>query len=151
MIRVGEADLRQGDGDAGVALVVFEVFVGEGVADDGVCGRAGREAVVLGEVAKAGAATPLAAAALSASMITAIKTSTWRKGLWIQKGGYEYNLVLILAAATLAEQGPGPISVDHLLGAEHPVSWNGIDDVEVGQPEAVELLGKMRNKMVKEA
>ena len=27
-------------------------------------------------------------------MITAIKTFTGPKGLWAQKGGYEYNLVL---------------------------------------------------------
>src|SRR5262245_60545922 len=60
----------------------------------------------------AGAATPLAAAALSASMITAIKTATGQKGIWIQKGGYEYNLVLLAAVFGLTENGPGEWSVD---------------------------------------
>jgi putative oxidoreductase len=60
----------------------------------------------------AGAATPAAAAAVSGSMITAIKTATWQKGLWIQKGGYEYNLVLLAAVFGLTENGPGRWSVD---------------------------------------
>jgi putative oxidoreductase len=64
----------------------------------------------------AGAATPLAAAALSGSMITAIKTVTWDKGLWTQKGGYEYNLVLLAAVFGLTENGPGPWSVDGARG-----------------------------------
>jgi putative oxidoreductase len=60
----------------------------------------------------AGAATPVAAAALSGSMITAIKTVTGPKGLWTQKGGYEYNLVLLAAVFGLTENGPGRWSVD---------------------------------------
>src|SRR4051794_15567756 len=36
-----------------------------------------------------GAATPVAAAALSGSMITAIKTVHWEKGIWTSRGGYE--------------------------------------------------------------
>ncbi len=34
----------------------------------------------------------------------------------MQNGGYEYNLVLIIAAVTLALVGPGAFSFDHLLG-----------------------------------
>jgi len=64
----------------------------------------------------AGAATPVAAAALSGSMITAIKTVTWQKGVWVQKGGYEYNLVLLLAVFGLTENGPGRWSIDAALG-----------------------------------
>jgi putative oxidoreductase len=63
-----------------------------------------------------GAATPLAAAALSASMITAIKTVHWEKGIWTTGGGYEYNLVLLAAVFGLTENGPGQWSVDRLLG-----------------------------------
>ena len=63
----------------------------------------------------AGAATPAAAAALSGSMITAIKTVTWPKGVWTQKGGYEYNLVLLAAVIGLTENGPGSWSVDGAL------------------------------------
>ncbi|MDQ3866219.1 MAG: DoxX family protein [Actinomycetota bacterium] len=63
-----------------------------------------------------GAATPLAAAAISGSMITAIKTVHWEKGVWSSGGGYEYNLVLLLAVFGLTENGPGDWSVDAVLG-----------------------------------
>jgi putative oxidoreductase len=63
-----------------------------------------------------GAATPLAAAALSATMITAIKTVHWEKGVWSARGGYEYNLVLLAAVFGLTENGPGEWSVDGVLG-----------------------------------
>jgi putative oxidoreductase len=67
-----------------------------------------------------GTATPLAAAALSGSMITAIKTVHWEKGVWSSGGGYEYNLVLLLAVFGLTENGPGDWSVDGVLGRS---SW----------------------------
>ncbi len=63
-----------------------------------------------------GAATPLAAAALSGSMITAIKTVHWEKGIWSSGGGYEYNLVLLAAVFGLTENGPGSLSIDAALG-----------------------------------
>jgi putative oxidoreductase len=63
-----------------------------------------------------GAATPAAAAALCSVMVTAIKTVHWEKGIWTMRGGYEYNLVLIAAAIGLTENGPGPWSVDGVLG-----------------------------------
>ena len=63
-----------------------------------------------------GAATPLAAAALSGVMITAIKTVHWEKGIWTSAGGYEYNLVLLVAVFGLTENGPGDWSIDGLLG-----------------------------------
>ena len=77
---------------------------------------AGASETVGGLLFAAGAATPVAAAALSGSMITGIKTATWQKGLWIQKGGYEYNLVLLAAVFGLTENGPGRWSVDAALG-----------------------------------
>jgi putative oxidoreductase len=63
-----------------------------------------------------GAATPLAAAAISGSMITAIKTVHWEKGIWTSAGGYEYNLVLLATVFGLTENGPGDWSVDAALG-----------------------------------
>jgi putative oxidoreductase len=77
---------------------------------------AGASETVGGLLFAAGAATPVAATALSGSMITAIKTATWQKGLCIQKGGYEYNLVLLLAVFGLTENGPGRWSIDAALG-----------------------------------
>jgi putative oxidoreductase len=69
-----------------------------------------------GLLCASGAAMPLAAAALSGSMITAIKTVHWEKGVWSSGGGYEYNLVLLLAVFGLTENGPGDWSVDGVLG-----------------------------------
>jgi putative oxidoreductase len=63
-----------------------------------------------------GAATPLAAAAISGTMITAIKTVHWEKGVWSTGGGYEYNLVLLAAVFGMTENGPGDWSIDGALG-----------------------------------
>jgi putative oxidoreductase len=65
-----------------------------------------------------GAAMPLAGIALIGTMITAIRTVHWKNGVWVGKGGYEYNLVLIAAVATLIEAGPGALSFDHVTGRE---------------------------------
>jgi putative oxidoreductase len=65
-----------------------------------------------------GAATPVAAATLSAVMATAIKTVHWEKGIWSSAGGYEYNLVLLAAVFGLTENGPGRWSLDGLLGRD---------------------------------
>lgn len=66
-----------------------------------------------------GLATPLAAATLTGTMLTAIRTAHWNNGPWNTDGGYEYNLVLILAVLALAETGPGPVSIDALRGRRH--------------------------------
>lgn len=66
----------------------------------------------------AGLATPLAASSLIGVMTTAIRKVHAPNGVWNSNGGYEYNLVLIAAVATLAEAGPGKWSLDHALGTE---------------------------------
>jgi putative oxidoreductase len=66
----------------------------------------------------AGAETPLAAAAITATMLTAIKTVHGKNGPWATNGGYEYNAVLIGVVLALAELGPGPLSIDALRGRE---------------------------------
>jgi putative oxidoreductase len=63
-----------------------------------------------------GAATPAASAALIGIMLTAVHRVQWKNGPWITKGGYEHNLVVIAAAAALAEMGPGELSIDARLG-----------------------------------
>lgn len=65
-----------------------------------------------------GLGTPLAAAALTGTMITAIRKVHLSNGPWVSSGGYEYNAVLIAAALLIAEEGPGPVSLDALLGIE---------------------------------
>jgi putative oxidoreductase len=65
-----------------------------------------------------GLATPLAAATLTSTMLTAIRRVHLANGPWVSKGGYEYNLVMIAAALVLAEDGPGQPSLDAALGIE---------------------------------
>jgi putative oxidoreductase len=65
-----------------------------------------------------GVETPLAAAALTATMLTAIRTVHFKNGPWATQGGYEYNVVLIAAALAIAELGPGPLSLDAARGRE---------------------------------
>lgn len=64
----------------------------------------------------AGAATPLAAASLIAGQAVALRKVHLPNGLWSSNGGFEYNLVLIGAAFALVAEGPGPISLDALIG-----------------------------------
>jgi putative oxidoreductase len=78
----------------------------------GVAETGGGAAIALG------LATPLAASALISVMLTAIRRVHLPNGPWITKGGYEYNLVMITALATLAEVGPGELSLDAALGRE---------------------------------
>ena len=65
-----------------------------------------------------GAFTPLGAAAITGTMLTAIERVHAPNGPWATDGGYEYNVVLIAAALALAETGPGSLSVEAALGHE---------------------------------
>ncbi|GAA2722164.1 DoxX family protein [Cellulomonas aerilata] len=65
-----------------------------------------------------GLATPFACAALIGTMITAVRKVHLPNGPWAANGGYEYNVALIAALVALAEDGPGSVSLDALLGTE---------------------------------
>jgi putative oxidoreductase len=73
--------------------------------------RPGRPNAIAAGVAEAGGgallasglATPIAASALTATMLTAIERVHGKKGPWLSNGGYEYNVVLIAAVLTLVE------------------------------------------------
>jgi putative oxidoreductase len=84
-----------------------------------------------------GLATPFAAASVIGSMITAIHRVHLKNGPWVTNQGYEYNLVLILAALTVAELGPGPLSVDHLLGTEESGPGWGLAALVMGSAGAI--------------
>jgi len=71
-----------------------------------------------GALLATGLATPLTAAVLTATMLTAIDKVHAKNGPWLNNGGYEYNVVLIAAALTLVEAGPGDLSLDAALGRE---------------------------------
>ena len=88
--------------------------------------RPGRQNAIAAGAAEAGGgallavglATPLASSVLIATMLTAIHRVHAKNGPWAGDGGYEYNLVLIAAALTLAELGPGALSLDGASGRE---------------------------------
>jgi putative oxidoreductase len=63
-----------------------------------------------------GLLTPLAGLLVLATMTVAIAKVHGPKGFFVQDGGYEYNLVLIIAALAVAAIGPGAFSLDHVLG-----------------------------------
>jgi putative oxidoreductase len=63
-----------------------------------------------------GACTPLAAAGLSAVMITALRTAVWNEGIKPATG--EHEVLLAAGALALTETGPGAPSVDSALGME---------------------------------
>lgn len=84
----------------------------------GITETAGGAALALG------LATPLASASLIGVMTTAIRKVHQPNGPWAANGGWEYNAVLIATLAVLAEQGPGAVSLDRLLGQERSgLSW----------------------------
>jgi putative oxidoreductase len=86
--------------------------------------RPGRRNAIVAGIAEAGGgallvlglATPAAAAAVGSVMVTALRTAIWRDEIKVGTGGYE---VLLLAnAVAIADSGPGPLSLDALLGWE---------------------------------
>ncbi|MEV6218636.1 DoxX family protein [Nocardia sp. NPDC051833] len=73
-----------------------------------------------------GIATPFAAAGFVALMLVAAWTVHRAHGFFIVGNGWEYNLVLAVAAIGVATIGPGRLSVDGLLvGSENVDGWVG--------------------------
>jgi putative oxidoreductase len=71
-----------------------------------------------GALLAAGLATPVAGAAITGVMTSAIHHVHAPKGPWAANGGWEYNAVLIASTLAIVEAGPGPISLDRALGTE---------------------------------
>lgn len=63
---------------------------------------------------------PLPAVAIVAAMGVVVFRIHWKNGFWGTKGGFEYALVLGLAAAILGLLTPGKYSLDGLLGLHLP-------------------------------
>ena len=63
-----------------------------------------------------GAATPLATFAAIATMSTAVRKAHLKNGFFNGNRGYEFNLTLAAGAAAVLIDGPGPVSVDALIG-----------------------------------
>ncbi|TAM69418.1 MAG: DoxX family protein [Microbacteriaceae bacterium] len=64
----------------------------------------------------AGLATPVAAAGLMGTMITAVRKVHFKNGVWNGNRGWEYNAVLIASLFALVESGPGRFSLDAARG-----------------------------------
>jgi putative oxidoreductase len=64
--------------------------------------------------------SPLGNLAIAGSMVVAIATVHLRRGFWVTKGGYEFNLALLAAVAALALTGPGAYSLDAALRIQLP-------------------------------
>lgn len=65
-----------------------------------------------------GAGMPVATAAVTSAMATAVRKVHGPNGFWNSKGGYEYNLALVAATTALTIDGPGPLSVDAVVGKQ---------------------------------
>ncbi|MEV6337814.1 DoxX family protein [Nocardia vinacea] len=73
-----------------------------------------------------GLLTPVAAAGFVALMLVAAWTVHRTNGFFIVGNGWEYNMVLAVAAIAVATLGAGRISIDRLIfDAEQPDGWVG--------------------------
>lgn len=76
-----------------------------------------------------GLLNPLGSLAIMGSMLMAIATVHWDKGLWATNGGYEFPLVLLVVAGVVGLVGPGTLSLDAALGIALPMPatfWLGL-------------------------
>jgi putative oxidoreductase len=79
---------------------------------------AGGNEMTGGALLALGFATPAAAAGLMSVMETATWTVHRPNGLWADKGGFEYPLVMTAALLTIVATGPGALSLDAARGRE---------------------------------
>ncbi len=79
-----------------------------------------------------GLLTPVAAAGALAVMVVAGVSAHGKKGFFAHNGGYEYTLTLGIAALSLAFTGPGPLSLDAVLGVRDAGAGWGLGALVVG-------------------
>jgi putative oxidoreductase len=111
----------------------------------------GGSETVGGALLVAGAATPAAAALLGGTMLTAIRAVHWKNGPWSTEGGYEYNAVLLALLLVLVEEGPGPLSVDGLLGQERKGARWALAALGAGAAGSAIAMEYARRQAAKEA
>jgi putative oxidoreductase len=80
----------------------------------------------------AGFATPVAAAAVVATMLVAAVTVHVKNGFFNTAGGYELNLLIAAAALSLAFAGAGALSLDAALGVEFTGAAAGVAALVAG-------------------
>lgn len=69
-----------------------------------------------GALVLVGFLTPLAALALGGTMVVAALRAHDGRGFFIQNGGYEYNVTLVVVSLALSLAGAGSYSLDAALG-----------------------------------
>jgi putative oxidoreductase len=85
---------------------------------------AGLVEIVGGLLLAVGFLTPLGAALIASVMIVAAVTVHAKNGFWMTSSGYEFNLLIGMAALSLAFTGPGALSIDTLVGFEPSgIAW----------------------------
>src|SRR5881396_3756266 len=85
-----------------------------------------------GVLLAAGFLTPAAAAAVVAVMLVASVSVHIKSGFFAQNGGYEYPLVLGVAALALAFTGPGALSLDQAFGISRSGETWGLATLAAG-------------------
>jgi putative oxidoreductase len=87
--------------------------------------------------------TPVGAAVICSVMLVAL-TVHIKQGFFAQNGGYEYALVLGVAALSFAFTGPGSLSLDALLGNHFSGMLWGVGALSVGVLGGVFSLSQRR-------
>jgi putative oxidoreductase len=93
---------------------------------------AGASELVGGALFAAGLLTPVGAALISVTMITAMLTVHAGKGLWATEGGMEYNLVLLATTFGVTAIGAGQWSLDRALGLHVAGAEWAVGELAVG-------------------
>src|SRR6201984_1046607 len=91
-----------------------------------------------------GLVTPFPAAAIISMMLVGAVSVHVKNGFFAQNGGYEYALLLGVAALTLAFTGPGSLSLDALLGHYLSGAFWGVAALLIGIIGAVVPLMQRR-------
>ena len=105
---------------------------------------AGLAETVGGLLLALGLITPLGSAAIISVMLVAIYSVHMQKGFFAQNGGYEYNLVLAVAALTLAFTGSGSLSADAMLKQGDGGAFTGLVALVAGILGAVISLAQRK-------
>lgn len=91
-------------------------FEAMGIKPGGLWATAAGLAEFIGGILVAvGFLTTLGSILIIVTMVGAITTVHYKNGFWSSDGGYEYNLVMIAAAVSLALIGAGAYSFDFMM------------------------------------